>query len=250
MSEDIPVVELLRMRSPADRCAYLPGQDSSYDCRVITQISASDYEEMLANGWRRQGIMFFRPACVDCRQCVGLRVDIPRFRASRSQRRSLRRNAKVRLEIGSPQLTARHLRLFNDYHAAMHELRGWDEKEEDFDLYERTFLAGRFPFELEFRYWLENELVGVALVDATPQAVSSIYFYHAPHWRPLGPGTFSILKEIQYATETGRIFNYLGYWISECGSMDYKQRFAPHQRLYDLMEDTSPMKWTPFDEPT
>jgi arginine-tRNA-protein transferase len=81
------------------------------------------------------------------------------------------------------------------------------------------------------RYFREETLVGVGLIDLLPHSLSSIYFYHAPDWRPDGPGTFSMLCEIELARQRQLDFVYLGYWIRDCQSMAYKNRFVPHELL-------------------
>lgn len=245
MDDSLPILELGRLRTPPDECGYLPDERSEFDYRALLQLSSNAYERMLELGWRRHGMMFFRPVCSDCDQCVSLRVRVPEFRPTRSQRKNLRRNAGVRLEIGRPQLTSDHVRLFNEYHAEMQQLRGWPAREESAEDYFESFLRGDFEFEREFRYWRDDQLIGVGLVDATARATSSIYFYHAPDWRADGPGTFSILNEIEFARSTGREHFYLGYWIESCGSMSYKSRFQPHELLHKTGDAEPIAAWQP-----
>ena len=73
--------------------------------------------------------------------------------------------------------------------------------------------------------------------------MSSIYFYHRPDWRPDGPGTFSALKEIEFARQSGRRWVYLGYWIPENASMRYKSNFGPHEILDRYVNETEEPVW-------
>jgi arginine-tRNA-protein transferase len=171
-------------------------------------------------------------------------VDVARFRPTKSQRRCLSRNAHIRLEIGQPAVSGGHLKLFNAYHAEMHARRGWPHKRVAPDEYVESFLVGTWPFAREFRYYDGARLVGVGLVDEVASGLSSVYFYHAPEWRPLGPGTFSILREIEHAQETGRPWHYLGYCIAGCASMSYKARFGPHELLQRYPDEAEPPVWT------
>src|SRR5690606_733326 len=164
---------------------------ASLEYRYLLEIGAAEFEEMLSRGWRRQGACFFRPGCPSCVKCRSLRVDLEAFSPSKSQRRTLKRNADVRLIVRRPTVTKEHMAIFNAYHADMHNRRGWNFEPTTGQEYSRTFLAGQFAFASEFLYVRDKELLGVGLVDLTPRAMSSIYFYHRPDWRPMGPGTFS-----------------------------------------------------------
>jgi len=134
--------------------------------------------------------------------------------------------------------------LFNDYHADMAARRGWSRSRTDPEDYENSFLIGVWPFAREFAYYRGRELVGVGLVDVVADAVSSVYFYHAPEWRSQAPGTFSILQELEYCRQTNRCHNYLGYWIAECGSMAYKANFRPHELLQEYVAPSTEPVWT------
>jgi arginine-tRNA-protein transferase len=241
--DTIKTIEMMRLTSPPQPCGYLPGQMASLDYRIIFAIDTADYEDLLQRGWRRHGCHFFRPACRACTECRSLRVDVARFRPTKSQRRCLGRNAHIRLEIGTPAVSSAHLKLFNAYHADMHSRRGWPHRQVGADEYVESFLVGTWPFAREFRYYDGARLVGVGLVDEFASGLSSVYFYHDPQWRPLGPGTFSILREISHARETGRPWHYLGYWIAGCASMSYKARFGPHELLQRYPSETEAPIW-------
>src|SRR5436189_123153 len=82
---------------------------------------------------RRHGMTFFRPACRECRKCRSLRVDVERFRPTKSQRRAMHRNADVTIELHAPAVTDDHIRLYNAWHADMHVRRDWPLRRTDAD---------------------------------------------------------------------------------------------------------------------
>jgi len=49
----------------------------------------------------------------------------------------------------------------------------------------------------------------------------------------LSPGVFSVLQEIGFCRRTGRTHHYLGLYVAECGKLNYKANYLPHQRLVD-----------------
>lgn len=103
----------------------------------------------------------------------------------------------------------------------------------------------RFPSARELRYFDGETLIGIGLIDLLPESLSSAYFYHDPEWRPLAPGTFSLMCEIELARQRGLKSLYLGYWIGACPSMSYKNRFDPHELLPERPEDHEAPTWSP-----
>lgn len=235
--------ELLRIIEPRRECSYLPLETASLEYRILHGVTGPQYEQLLCRGWRRFGMHFFRPACPNCRQCRSLRVVVPEFTPSKSQRRCDKRNAEIRCEVGQPQITQTHLDIYNAYHSEMHSEKGWQERTIDRSEYYQSFLAGNWPFAHEVRYFRGGDLVGVGLIDIVPTAVSSIYFYHLPEWRPDSPGTYSLLQEISCARQLGKQSLYLGYWISENRSMNYKASFRPHELLNSYCADDQEPQW-------
>ncbi len=232
-----------RLVMPPDECSYLPGETSSLEYRVSHHMTAERFEQVLARGWRRFANYYFRPACPACTQCRSLRVDVEAFRPTKSQRRVAKRNADVELRIQSPTATAAHIDLFNRYHADMHERRGWPDRTIGIEEYIDGFI-GSVSFAREYLYFSDNQLIAVGLVDETTNASSSAYFYHAPELRERALGTLSMLRELEVAKEASRQFHYLGYWIRDCPSMAYKNRYGPHQLLDEYVSDAEPPVWT------
>lgn len=224
-------------------CAYLPGRSSRMHYRLAMTLDVDRYERLLERGWRRFGRTLFRPVCRTCGECRSLRIDVHRFQPSRSQRRAARKNARLDVLVQPPTVTDEHVHLYNSYHSDMHGRRGWPFQEITVDQYYESFLDGEFPFSREFQYRLDGRLVAVGIVDMTGHAMSSIYFIHTPEIRSDSPGTMSVLRELQVAQETGHQWLYMGYYIADCGSMNYKNRFHPHQILQQYVDDHEAAVW-------
>jgi arginine-tRNA-protein transferase len=231
------------VQSPPNGCSYVPAETASLACRVCAGLNAAQFQELLRRGWRRHGCHLFRPACPACVKCRSLRVNIARFRPTKSQRRCLRRNQGIDVLVQRPTVTADHLRLYNAWHAHMSARRAWPFQTTDAADYTESFLLGNWDFAREMLYLRDGRLIGVSLVDVVDEGLSSVYFFHDPAWRERGPGTFSILTEIDYCRQTGRPHLYLGYWIMECPSMAYKARFGPHEVLERYVADDEQPVW-------
>lgn len=229
--------------APAGRCSYLPGETSSLAYRISPGMPASVFGELLRRGWRRHGTYLFRPACPACVKCRSVRVDVAAFEPSKSQRRCLQRNAGINVVMQRPSVTPAHIALYNRWHVDRTERRDWRHDETTREQYAESFLAGRFESACEMLYYDGRQLIGVGLVDVVDDALSSAYFYYDPDWLPRSPGTYSALREIEFCRQTGRRWCYLGYWIAECPSMAYKNRFRPYEVLAAYGPDNAEPVW-------
>ena len=230
-------------------CSYLPGRKSLMHYRVALSLTTERYESLLERGWRRFGRTMFRPVCRACTECRSLRVDLANFQPTKSQRRAANKNKNVELLIQKPTITDEHIALYNLYHQDMQDRRGWPYREIDHGQYHESFVDGNWSFCREFQYRHRGELVGLGLVDMTGSVMSSIYFVHAPQFREKALGTASVLREIQAGQESGHSWLYMGYYIRDCGSMNYKNRFLPHQILREYVPDEEAAVWERPVEP-
>ncbi len=236
--------EWFRLVAAPRPCAYLPSETAALELRLIGSMSAAEYDRLLERGYRRFGHYVFRPACPACRQCLSLRVIAGCFEPGPAERRILKKNRTITAELSRPAATPDRVELYNAYHSFMHRHRGWPLERATLRSYAASFL-GDFDFAREWLYREDGRLLGVALMDETPEAVSLAYCYYDPAWRPRSPGSFSILRQLLYARETGRRYAYLGYWIRSCPSMSYKARYRPHQLLRRYPGEEESPEWEP-----
>lgn len=241
------LIELGRLRTSPFACSYVPGELETLEYRIITSLSAQAFERLLSCGWRRFGYEFFRPVCSSCMKCRGLRVLVNQFKPSQSQRRTLRRNQRLEVIVQRPSVTKRHIDLYNAYHTDMHVRRGWPLQTMSEELYCRTYIDSPGDFAREFLYWDDDRLVGVGLADVLPNCLSSVSFFHDPGYRADALGVFSVLCQQQFARERNLEYQYLGYWIRECGSMAYKAQYGPHEVLERFPADGEKPVWIRSD---
>jgi leucyl-tRNA---protein transferase len=235
--------ELFRIIEQPRRCSYLPSETASLELREVDEMSGAEYAHLLADGWRRFGSQVFRPACPRCQKCVSIRVLVQEFSMTAGQRRVLRKNEAVRAEL-HPLFAAREtVDLYNRYQRFMHEHRGWELQQASTAHYRDMFLSGPAELGSQWLYFDGDKLIGVAMMDEAPQAVSLVYFFHDPAWRGHSPGVYSILTQILYAKSRGLLYAYPGYQIDDCPSMNYKIRFGPHEMLDDYVAEGEKPVW-------
>ena len=236
-----PMQTLFTFTSPPDQCGYLPDRQWSLRYEVVETITPEEYASRMRAGWRRFGFSLFRPECPSCRQCRSLRVDVPRFRPSASQRRAWRANHDVRVTVAAPTVTDEKLALYDRYHAFQADFKGWPEHgAETASDYLESFVENPFVTQ-EWTYHVGGRLVGVGYVDHLPVGFSAIYFYYDPAERRRSLGTFNVLSVIARAVEMRIPHVYLGYFVAGCRSLEYKSNFRPNEVL-----DTRDGSWTPF----
>jgi arginine-tRNA-protein transferase len=208
-------------------CSYLPGREARtlfVDPNERIDRTHADWLQQI--GFRRSGPHFYRPACRDCGQCVPLRVPVADFQPNRSQRRNLRRNQDLELQVRPPRFAQEHYELYRRYILGRH---GDDDMAEDIspEGY-RQFLLAPWAGQsrlLEMRH--HGHLIGVAVSDLLRSGLSAVYTFFDPDQSARAPGTFAVLSQILEARELGLTYLYLGYWIAGSQKMAYKSNFRP-----------------------
>jgi leucyl-tRNA---protein transferase len=185
-------------------------------------------DQILALGIRRFGSQFFRPACLNCNACIPLRVEVQNFSPSASQKRLLNKNHECQFSVEPSRYDPSYFELYLRHNRRFKQL--------DNSLNEESFHKIHFQEltdnSLVSRVHHRGELLAFGLLEVGLESVSSQYFVFDPAWSKLSLGTWGALQEIHWARQNGYLWYYLGYWISQNPSMDYKKNFRPHQ-LFD-----------------
>src|SRR5262245_27501078 len=211
-------------------CSYLPGRTARLPHRhPVERLSPESFDERLAEGDRRTGVLLYRTKCPACRSCEPIRLDVSRFRPDATQRRMARRGDELlELRLSEPVVDATRVALFNEHR----RVRGLAKHDAPIDeLSYAEFLTLSSVTTLELSYWHGGRLVAVAIADAGRESLSAVYCYYDPHFRLLSLGTYSVLRQVALCRATGRRYLYLGFFIAESPHMSYKASFHPHQRL-------------------
>ncbi len=213
-----------------DPCPYLPGRTARLPLEYpLRQLTAREFDERLAAGYRRTGDLVYRTACPQCRACQAIRVLVGEFRPNRAQRRAWRRGREsLKVELGPCRVDAQRVQLYNAHKRARDLDHG--EGPVSGEGY-RSFLVDSCGDSFELRYFAGGRLVCVAVADRGEQSMSAVYCYFDPQIGRLSPGTFSVLQQVALCRRWGLKYLYLGYYIDEPCRMTYKASFRPHERL-------------------
>lgn len=216
-------------------CPYLPGQVARMPLyRQLRRLGLDETDARFAAAERRVGTCLYRTQCPTCSACQGLRIPVDEFRPSRSQRRVLGRwQDRGRIAFGAPSLDEEKLDLFNR-HKQERDLAS-EEDGPMTGLGYASWLVQSCVLTMEMRYYFDDRLVGVGILDLGRTAASSVYFYFDPtaEISRLSPGVFSVLQEVDFCRTTGREFLYLGLYVEDCRHLSYKADYWPHERQVD-----------------
>ncbi len=233
--------EVLVLDEP-EPCPYRPGETARMPLRLpVRTLTPEETDSHFARGDRRHGRLLYRPTCPTCCACEAIRLDLTTFTPSRTQRRTKRRNdALIRTEIGRPLVDARRLALYEKHKRGRDLLVGSGKPLDEKGYF--GFLVDRCLDSVEMRYFLDDELVGVAVTDRGDESLSAVYCFFDPDHAKLSLGTYSILKQVEKGRQWGARYLYLGLYIADNPHMNYKGRFLPHERL-------TSEGWRVFDRP-
>ena len=223
------------IESKSSQCGYFKDRNSLFEEYLLEDVSEVEFEYLLANGMRHFGDYFFRPRCQNCYECIPIRIRTAQFSMTRSQKRALSSCRDIVMKIGTPKYSDEKFELYLEHKKRFHPLQDDVEDEQNFRL---SFYVNT-PFGVEFEYYLDDELIGVALADCTENTFSAIYTFYVPPTAKISLGTYSILKQMEFAKQKSIQYFYLGYYITANQSLSYKANFRPNEVYIDH-------EWRPY----
>ena len=225
---DTDIIEFSTLQSP---CVYIEGKQMKMAYKYIKECSLSLSSKLIQRGWRRFGHYYSAPECSNCDACQSMRISVDAFTFSKSVRRVMKKNASTRVLVRKPSISPDHLALYEKYHRHMREKKGWEYYPLNAESYADLYGKGHSSYGYEILYIRDEKLIGVDLVDFLEDGLSAIYFYYDPDYAHLSLGKFSLYKQIEMARERELSWIYLGYYVKECDSLNYKASFKPNQIL-------------------
>ncbi|PIE01841.1 MAG: arginyltransferase [Acidobacteria bacterium] len=207
------------------RCSYFAERERRYTYFLAYQLSKSEFDYYLQSGWRKFGLCFFKPSCEHCRRCQPLRVKVRDFKPSKSQRRVLRSNSDLEMKVQRLVFREDVYKLYLE-----HSKRFENNDISDRDQFLKAFIWQSVP-GFQSLYYLNEQLVAAGFLDVSTSGLSSVYFVFDPAYSKRSLGHFGAMMEMKLALKLGKKYYYLGYWIEENNSMNYKNRFEPFELL-------------------
>ena len=238
MTQHVPTRQLRFFMTSVAPCPYLPGKTER---KVFATLPFSDgahvNDELTIAGFRRSQNIAYRPACEACDACVSVRLPVPEFAFSRSQRKVLARNEDLSRSLVEAEATTEQFQLLRRYLTTRHPTggmsdMGWlDYVAMVEDTAVRTHLI---EYRLPSTDGGPGDLAAVTLTDLLKDGLSMVYSFYDPTMERRSLGRFAILDHVRQAALVGLPFVYLGYWVQGSAKMDYKADFRPMETLGKL----------------
>jgi len=224
-------------------CPYLSDKKEIVQYKYIHNPNMEYYAKFVKRGWRRFGYLLHIPRCNGCNDCKNLRVNISQFKFSKSVRSVLKKSKHLRAVFQKPSSNIEHINLYNKYHSFMSKKKGWNYNEINELLYIRSFVDSSSTYGYEIVYYDDDKIIGVDFIDIIDDGISSIYFFYDPEYSSYSLGKLSIYHEILIAKKLGLKWLYMGYFVEECPSLNYKKNYKPYQLLQGRPELTDDIVW-------
>ena len=214
------------VRGTPHPCPYRASLEACEQVFMAESFPPELYHDFMDVGFRRSGKYFYRPDCGQCSGCRPIRTVLGKYKLNKSFRRVLKKNDDVIVSVGAPRFTRDKYRLYCSYLELRHNSRSDDSASS----LKRSLYSS--PVQtLEFEYTLDGKLIAAGLSDICSRSLSSVYVYYDPDLSSRSLGTFSALQEIFLARNYGIPYYYLGFWVSDCRSMNYKSHYKPYEIL-------------------
>ena len=112
MRHTLPIAPQFYVTAPQP-CPYLDGRMERKLFTALQGDSATKLNNSLSGqGFRRSQNVLYRPSCTDCAACLSARINVADFTPSKSQKRTIKRNAGLTRRATSPWATEEQYDLF------------------------------------------------------------------------------------------------------------------------------------------
>ncbi len=235
MTQHFPTRQLRFFLTAPSPCPYLPGR---FERKVFAHLPLADgpsvNDALTQIGFRRSQNIAYRPACESCLACVSARLPVSDYVFSRSERRTLARNADIDRSVVEAEATLEQFDLLRAYLSARHADGGMAEMTwPDYvamveDTAVRTHLV---EYRLRSADGGPGDLIACALIDLMGDGLSMVYSFYDPGCPRRSLGSFMILDHVVQGAMLGLPYVYLGNLVRGSDKMDYKARFSPLELL-------------------
>ncbi len=199
------------------------------------------FDQFLAEGWRLLGHSIVRHNFAICRgdicRTIPLRLDLKKFRFTKSQRKLLQKHKDLNIQRGPIRITPEKNALF-----AAHTQRFRERQPATL----AAFLgpeAGTRPVQgAEYNIYIDEQLVASSYIHQGSISLSGTYCFFDPEFSKFSLGTITMLREIEDAIQNGFQYYYHGYCYNVPSQFDYKRNFLALEQM-----DWNTLQWTPME---
>ncbi len=209
-------------------CPYGLPHWAIYRQVAVRKIDQKIYEALILSGCRRGGNLIYRMACLECRECVPIKMEAQSVKLNKTQRKVRNKNQDLKVTISKPEFTVEKLEIYKKFLKLRYPNHKSPERLDYEDFFVDTCVDTR-----EVCYSLEEKIVGIATVDIGKNLLNGVYFFFDPDFEKRSPGVYNFIFLNEYCKEKGIPYFATGYYIKDLPSMAYKATFFPHELFID-----------------
>jgi leucyl-tRNA---protein transferase len=203
------------------------------DYFTMDSMSLTEWELLLALGWRHNGMLFFRTSHDtdgdnNKLDVLPIRYQLNQYEMSKSQRKIWRKNQDLSYRL-SP------LSIRDDIHFMFDQHKERFSYNVPLSIYDFVSAVPNAPFPTyQFEIYKHDKLIACTFVDIMRGCLSSTYAMFDPEESKRSLGVFTMLLEMAYGVAYKKAFHYPGYAYLQPSHMDYKKQFAGSE-YYDWL---------------
>ncbi|ORX48962.1 hypothetical protein BCR36DRAFT_584079 [Piromyces finnis] len=161
---------------------------------------------------------------------------------------------RLKISICKSKFEPQTFELYKKYQTNVHKDKPEEVKEQGYKRFlvdsPLQYIKNKSPYAFgsyHQKYYLDDKLIAVGVIDILPKCVSSVYFMYDTDYSSLSLGVFSALQEINFSLRLNKYleelkYYYLGFYIHSCPKMAYKAQYSPSDLL-----DPDTYYWVPIE---
>ncbi|MBD23154.1 MAG: hypothetical protein CL572_05785 [Alphaproteobacteria bacterium] len=217
--------KLIFRRTLNFNCSYKSGRKEK---RLYINLLNSDktnslISDLTKNGFRRSFDHMYIPICEACNLCIPSRINLEKFKLSKSNKRNMKINRDLELIPASKSFNNERYKLFKEYCSKRHaESKMGDMSLREFNSF---FYDHKNKTEIFDLIDSSKKLYGSILLDVLNNGYSAVYSFFNANLYKRGLGKNLIIQTILKLKNKNISHLYLGYWVKDSDKMNYKILF-------------------------
>lgn len=186
------------------------------------KLTHARYDQYLASGWFRGSVMLYKMdlLCIEANvfSVVNIRLELAKHALSKSQRKIKRRvEQRFTVAIGPAKVSQSRQRLYDQH---KNRFKGFIH--ETLDEYLHAGFHSTVFDTQEVCVYDGDRLIAVSFFDLGERSMASLLALFDDEYRAHSLGVYTMLKEIEYGSFSGRKWYYPGYVLDQPSRFDYK----------------------------
>ncbi len=206
-------------------CSYIEGNSEK---RIYIDLKnfrnkTSIISKLSRSGFRRSYDHMYIPHCDSCNQCISSRINLKKFNYTKSTLRNLKVNSDLSLSFNTQNIKKERYELFIKYCSLRHN--NGQMQYMSIEEFENFFHNNNNDTTIIDLIDPKQNLYGSILLDTLEDGYSAVYSFFNPYSKKRGLGKNLILRSLDLLKLNNKNNLYLGYWVKDSNTMNYKSYF-------------------------